>query len=109
MKQKEEEYWREQADHQQKLFEEARRKLIQTSSIQLCEQQLDPVSLASAQQYAAQDPRISLEQASLVHKVRCCSQEFLQLKFLSPVLSRLDKQGLQKYWSVAPSRQEPAS
>lgn len=88
MRQKEEQYWQEQADHQQKLFEEARKKLFPAASLQLNEQQLDAMALASAQESHAQNPNVSLEQAFLVHKIRCCSNEFLQLKFFSPTLSR---------------------
>jgi len=90
MKQKEEQYWQEQADHQQKLFEEARKKLFPAASIQLNEQQLDTMALASAQESIAQYPQVTLEQAFLMHKVRCCSNEFLHLRFFSPVLSRDD-------------------
>mmetsp|Transcript_22508 Transcript_22508/g.40550 ORF Transcript_22508/g.40550 Transcript_22508/m.40550 type:complete len:346 (+) Transcript_22508:48-1085(+) len=88
MKQKEQQYWQEQADVQQKLFEEARRKLFPAASVQMSEQQIDSVALTSAQENFTQNSEFSLEQAFIVHKVRCCSKEFLQLKYFSPLLPR---------------------
>jgi hypothetical protein len=88
IKQNEAKYWQEQAEHQQKLFEEARRKLLPPASLQLNEQQIDSMALASAKESISQNSSLSLEQAFLVHKVRVCSQEFLQVKFFSPLMTR---------------------